>query len=526
MKTALSFLLFFVANSLLSQNSNISEGDVFDGEPYVAIHPDNPQHIVIAWMGWVNLANKFQIKTRTSFDGGETWTETITLPHTVDGYSSADPCVDFNHRGEVFISYIDFTGLTPPVTGGVYISRSSDRGLSWGDPMEVISTSFDGDKWPIDRPWMVIDKSESEHQGHIYISSFNLNRINPPYNPYLSISTDDGESFTTRLVDDSDWLAGVLNPFPICSPTVNSSGVLFASYPSLVLSQSPFTQSFMAISTDGGISLSHKKIITDDPPSNLQDYPLAKKGALLISNPSDPDHVAFFYLSAHTGDLDVYLTESFDAGDNWTSPYRLNDDPINNDRMQDMIWADFDNDGDLIVSWRDRRNGGDSTYQAATEIWATYRDKDSMIFRSNFPITTQLIEHDIDLEAAGNDFMCIKLQDDLLNAAWGDIRDGELNIWFQRMNTKGVIVSTNQISSEEVPPILIHPNPTPSLMHIVGEQISEIYVYDLNGKEVLKQKDIIPSSNHTLELSKFPPGTYIIKFITDTGDYIDKIIKL
>jgi hypothetical protein len=55
---------------LLAQNTNISNGFVFDGEPYLAINPNNPQHMVVAWMGF-KMSNQIVIKTKVSFNGGQ-----------------------------------------------------------------------------------------------------------------------------------------------------------------------------------------------------------------------------------------------------------------------------------------------------------------------------------------------------------------------------------------------------------------------------------------------------------------------
>ena len=285
---------------------------------------------------------------------------------------------------------------------------------------------------------------------------------------------------------------------------------MYLAYPSYVITQSLYTQSFLGISDDGGNSISHKLIVTNNPPTKLEDYPLAKKGTPLIGDPSDSLHLAFVFLSAETGDLDVYLTETFDAGTVWSNPQRINDDPIMNNRMQDLVWADFDNDGDLVVSWRDRRNGSDSTYQTNTEIWAAFRYKDSLNFEPNFQITNQSIMHDTDLEESGNDFMCIKLQDDILNATWGDPRDGEINIWFQRMNTKGTVLSTSLISSEEGPSIRIYPNPTHSELQIEGELIESIDIYDINGKLVINEKGLNRMFIN-LKVNHLTNGSYVVK---------------
>lgn len=520
----ISFLLL-ISVAAFGQNQNLSNGNVFDGEPYLAIDPNNDQHIVVAWMGWINFSNQIKIKVKTSFDGGLTWSAASELPHIVNGYSSADPSVAFNHAGDVFVCYVDFTGTTPPVTGGVYLCKSTDGGLTWNAPTEVINTSYDGTKWPIDRPWLVIDNSSGPYQGNIYVTTMNLNRTNAPFNPYLSVSNDGGNTFLTSYLDTAGWLAGSINPLPMCSPTISSTGDFYGAYPSYVLSQSLFTQVFLANSVDGGSSFTHSKVRTANPPTNIGDYPLAKKGPLLISNPSDSSHLAYVFLSAVNGDLDVFLTESFDFGSNWSSPIRINDDPIGNNKMQDLLWADFDTDGDLIISWRDRRNGMDSTYQTQSEIWASFRKKDSLQFAPNFQVTNQIVAYDSVLENAGNDFMSIKMQDDTLSATWGDTRDGKLNIWFQRMTTIGTVLSVQQISSEHIPSVFLYPNPTTSLLFIESKNLKGFSVYDVEGREIISQKNNTSENKVEVNMETYPMGTYFINVETTKGTFTNKVIK-
>lgn len=518
-------LLLLLCSIAFTQNQNISNGNVFDGEPYLAINPNNDQHIVIAWMGWINLSNRFKIKVKSSFDGGLTWSNAAELPHTVSGYSSADPSIAFDQNGDVFVCYIDFTGTTPPSTGGVYICKSVDGGLTWNAPSEVINTSFDGSKWPIDRPWLVIDTSSGPYQGNMYVTTMNLNRTNAPFNPYISISNDGGNTFTSSYLDTTDWLAGSINPLPVTSPTISSSGVFYGAYPSYVLTQNLYTQAFLAQSMNGGVGFTHSTILTANPPLNTGNYPSAKKAPLLISNPSDSEHLVYIYLSAENGDLDVFIIETFNAGVSWSSPIRINDDPLGNNRLQDLLWADFDTDGDLIVSWRDRRNGTDSTYQTQSEIWASFRGKDSIQFEPNFQITSQTVAYDSVLENAGNDFMCIKIQNDTLSATWGDTRDGELNIWFQRMTSNGTVLSIQQISSEDIPSVFVYPNPTASLLFVESEHIKEISVHDLNGKEMISILNVTGKDKITINMENYPSGTFLIDIKTSEGAFSKKIIK-
>lgn len=510
----------------MGQNQNVSSGNVFDGEPYIAIDPQNPQHLVVGWMGWVNLVNQFKIKIKTSFDGGKTWSAVAELPHTVVGYSSADPCLAFDDQGKVYCTYIDFTGTAPPVTGGVYLCQSSDGGLTWSNPTEVISSAFDGNQWPIDRPWMVIDRSSAATQGNIYVTSFNLNRNSPPYRPYLSISTDAGTTFSTRYVDTTGSLAGTINQLPVCSPAVAADGTFFGAYPSYVISQSLFAKVLLAYSEDGGRSMQHRSLATLTSTTPLTNYPDAKKAGLLICDPSDADHLAIVGVRTTHGELDVFFSESFDRGGQWTPELKINDDPVGNDRLQDMIWADFDEDGDLIVSWRDRRNGSDGSYQNPSEIYAAFRKKDAAQFSPNFSITSQSVAYDSVLTRAGNDFMCIKLRDDTLSAVWGDTRDGKLNIWFQRMGTDGTVLSNQLLSSTTKPLVTMYPNPSIDRLFLEAQGLEKIALYDLDGSSLFTQNNEPNSNTMVINMSKLRSGTYVLKVYVDGEVFTEKVSKV
>jgi len=96
------FLFFFFtavfSNSLYAQNINISNGAAFEGEPFIAMNPNNNQHLVVAWMGF-KLGQEIIIKTRTTFDGGQSWSNTSEMSHLQAGYGSADPSLKIVNQG-------------------------------------------------------------------------------------------------------------------------------------------------------------------------------------------------------------------------------------------------------------------------------------------------------------------------------------------------------------------------------------------------------------------------------------------
>ena len=515
-------LLFYSLFSF-GQNQNISQGIVFDGEPYISINPENSQHMVVAWISWT-LTSRFVIKTKTTFDGGETWSNGVNLAHAVTGFTSADPSIEFDHNGHVFVSYVDYSGYdVDPFAGGVFVSKSADGGLSWDGPVEVININSDPGKRAIDRPWISIDRSGGVNNGTIYVTTMNAKESTIGYNPYLTVSTDGGNSFEPwRYLDTAGWFAGniILQPMP--TPTINSLGVFHAIYPSYVPAQNLLPQFIIASSDDGGNSLNYHTVLTAN--EAITDT-LAKKGYLIRSDPADAEHFAFIYLDISNGDMDVYFTESYDSGESWSNGIRINDDPIANNRMQDLLWADFDYDGDLVVSWRDRRNGTDSTYTTDSEIWATVRTKDSDNFSSNFKITDNVVPYDTILAYSGNDFMCIKLVDDTLNAVWGDTRNGKLNIWYQRTSIDGVVQSIQLISSEDLPIISVFPNPVKTELTIEGIHIKQVIINDQNGSMISIYRNINGSENWKIDLSFLPKGIYFLQISTSEGMVTKKIIK-
>ncbi|MCB0400691.1 MAG: T9SS type A sorting domain-containing protein [Flavobacteriales bacterium] len=520
----LLFISLFFPFFALAQNTNLSNGLVFDGEPYIAVNPSNPKHLVVAWIGF-KLGNKTVIKTRVSTDAGNTWSTTTNIPHVVSTYQSADPSLAFDNNGNVFLCYIDYS--LSPIAGAVYVAKSSDGGLSWGTPVEVINAFADGTQYPLDRPWMAIDNSGGIYDGNIYVTTMNpkvLGPIAPPYNPYFIKSVNGGTSFEPwRYLDTANYLAGSFIPQPMPTPCVSADGTFHAVYPSYVVSQSLFAQMFVASSTSAGSTFTYNTVAQTATTNNDT---LPKKGYLLISNPADANHLLFAYPNFDNGDIDVYIIESLNAGASWGTPVRVNDDPIANNRMQDLIWADFDYDGDLIVTWRDRRNAPDSTYKTPSEIWGAIRWKDSTSFSANFPITDSLISYNTVLENSGNDFMCVQLVNDTAYTVWGDTRNNFLNIWFQRLDLVSGSSSVLDLAND-VMPFTLSPNPATNqvLIDLGANPLNEessVSLMDGRGQLV---KQIRPKQTITqLDVTGLAGGIYFVRFTSPAGSSIKKLI--
>lgn len=526
MKNNIFFLLFIVtAFSAQSQEDiNLSNGNFFEGEPYIKANPDDSNHLVVAWMGFINAAENLKINVRTSFDAGESWSTITTLDHAVEDYTSADPSIAFLPNGDVVVAYIDWTGddIDEPA-GGIQISTSTDGGLTFNAPNEVLNIAVLPAQRVIDRPWITIDRSNTNTSGNIYITSMNARESEPEFHPYISTSTDGGQNFTFKFLDDENWLSGALIGSPMPTPTTQSDGMLYAIYPSFVFSQNPLAQYILASSADGGDTFNYQTVFSsNDAIGNVE--PLSKKGYLLREDPSNVSHLAFFFLANTNDDLDIYFLETFNAGANWSAPLRINDDPVANGKLQDLVWADFNTQGDLIVTWRDRRNAPDSGFETDSEIWAAYRPEGATTFETNFQITDETVAYNDVLSLAGNDFMSVQLVGDVVHTTWGDTRTGNLNIWYQRSETDGTILSINDLSLE-VMPFIVFPNPALNSITIKANDWTSLKILTIEGKQLSIISNKENTSEQIINIAFLSQGTYIFEVNTPNGIYTQKVIK-
>lgn len=511
----LLFLIVF-AGQLNAQNQNISNQLIFEGEPYLAINPSNSQNIVVAWMGYVFAnAPRLSIKVRSTFNGGQSWSPIVVMPHIASTYTSADPSLAFDHNGNLFLSYIDHRET--PDSGGVYVFKSTNGGLNWGAPVQAIDMYADNDKKPIDRPFLVINEAGDK----LFMTSKPPSWVAAPNRPYFVSSTDFGATWNPwRYVDTTNYLVGSLIAAPFAPPACVGNN-FSCVYPSYVTSQNILPQYILANSTDNGNHFSYKTVYAAATTSAQNDS--AKMSYRLVQNPINLNHKAFIFPFSQTSDIDIFFTETFNDGNTWSTPIRINDDALGNGKLQDLIWADFDNDGDLAISWRDRRNAPGIGYNKASEFYAAFRDKDSANFAANFKLSDSLVNFHNILVGNGNDFMGMELENDTISAVWGNTRDGSLDIWFSRIAARtGNINQVNLIESESKA-LSVYPSPTTGIFTIKFEgnnEIQKIEIQSINGKTVFSSKN--PSK--MIDISKEKAGIYYL-FVTSQGKIYRKSIQ-
>ena len=514
---SLLFSHFFAFAQTSTANVNLSQSTVFDAEPYIAINPVNKQNIVVAWIGF-SLKYGTSIKTRCSFDGGKSWSAVNTLPHYGKTWHSADPSMAFFDDRHLYVSYIDYR--ENPDSGGVYVALSSDGGKNWS-PLAQVWDARESAKLPFDRPWLVAGPGMGSSPA-LYMTTKPAPWIPAPNRPYFKYSTDGGKNWSPyRFLDSANWLVGKFIQAPMAAPTIMASGHFAAVYPSYVATQNIKPQIVFVKKNKSKLDFSYNKVFDDG--ASVTDT-LYKLGYRLIANPKDSNRLNIFFIDQRKGDADVYTISSHDGGKTWGNEVRVNDDATANGKGQDLVWADYDDKGRIVIAWRDRRNAPGVGYEQPSEIYGTYSLDSGKSFKKNFRISDTTVAYDKVLAANGNDFLCTAAVNDTMRTVWGDVRSGKLNVYYATTSIMSGSSSIQRITQEELQGLHLWPNPAKGMINLSfyndESQQCRIEIMDINGKVLKNYPSRIVTSGIqqlSIDLGGLAKGQYICRVIGKEG---------
>jgi Secretion system C-terminal sorting domain len=509
----------FLISLMIGQtaNINISQTNLFEGEPYLAVNPTNHQNIVIAWMALdASTGFKMAIKSKISIDGGNVWGNTFIQPHLAATYHSADVSMQFRNDGKLFLSYIDYR--ENPDSGGVYISNSTNGGVSWNVPSQVFSIFDDSPKKPIDRPWLSIDNSLQNSNGTLYITTKPPSTVVMPNRAYLKKSSNQGLAWSNfRYVDTTGYLIGNFIAEPMAVPATTADGALCVAYPSYVALQSVFPKMLLAKSYNQGQSFQYYDMIVNTTPLVASDSSY-KRGYHLATNPQNANQMAFVFLDPSNGDPDVKICSSNDGGHTWSAPIRVNDDAIGNGIGQDLPWISYGNNK-LVATWRDRRNGIGIGFAQNTDVYYAVSINNGLSFSANQKLNDLTATYNNILLQNGNDFMSCELVADTLYAAWGDTRTGNLNIFFAKSNINNATTQIIKSIADET--INIYPNPANEKLFVRAntKQITMLEIFDTNAKLLITEKISNTDNIFEIGINQLPNGIYFLKIRNERNEY-------
>jgi len=288
-------------------------------------------------------------------NGGNNWTGNHTLPGLAT--NSGDPSEVINSSGYFFMNSIGAASAANTTT------RSTDNGITWGAYVTTYTTTYIADKNHI----YIDDKVGSPYYDYLYVgfSDFGVSSSAPPIR--FCRSTNGGTSYTNAIV------TGPVSGYFSQGVNINTgpTGQVYMVYCTGQTS-SPYTGRYVGfgISTNGGANWTQneQKIAINGIRGTLKtssircnDFPW------MAVDKTGGAYNGYIYVTwngknlAPAGtDPDICFSRSTDGGNTFSTPIRINDDPMNNGRDQWMPSICVDSYGGVNIVFCDSRNGANN----------------------------------------------------------------------------------------------------------------------------------------------------------------------
>jgi hypothetical protein len=496
-------------------------------EPVITVHPSNPL-ILFTSAVTINVGSGFFSEgVYVSTDGGNTWAGSDTCKGQLIVNHGGDPGVVITESGRFVLSHIGFVFL------GMYTHYSDDLGETWSNSATVTDHQIS------DKGTIRLDYSnESNYNGRIYLAWVDL-ELNPSA-VRTAYSTDDGISWSAPQT---------INPNPPLrtaggSITTSREGTVYTTW-SGITSSDPFFEDYagFSISTDGGVSWSTQQNIFD---MNGISGTFPSKGnikvnglPLIVVDNSGGIRDGWIYiltteknLPPAGSDPDIILHKSTDGGQTWSSGIRVNQDALNNGKIQYFPSIQIDDLGGVNILFYDDRN----TTSDSTDVFIA-RSMDGGNTWKEFSLAGSRFEPKPIVGGSSlyqGDHIDLLAVDDKLYAVWMADYSGIYQIWLAIIDRNLLPVETQ----EELPVSKIalyqnFPNPfnpsTKIRYALSNQQHVSLKIYDMLGNDIKTLvNEFKPAGEYEVgfDAGNLPSGVYFYKLVAGKYVAVKKLLLL
>ncbi len=316
-------------------NVNISNNPEPQNEPSVMISRKDPNRVVAAWRDFRTGVNPplRRIGYSYSTDSGETWSVSQLLPQIIPNVPlSSDPVVGVDTAGNFYIYTVSLNELTG--VGELWVFKSFDQGVSFNDVYEIAAgPGFE------DKEWAAADLNPSSpFVNNLYLS---WTRFDSSTEILLTRSTDAGVNWNSPVLV-SDVTGGVQGSFPAAAP----NGDLYVVWRGF----SGGSRILFDKSTDGGLSFNSDVLVSNAPGAWFPTMAVDHSGG------ATDGYIYVVWNDERNGDDDVFMSFSSNGGSSWSSPLRINNDPVGNGKLQYWPSIAIGQNGDIAILFYDTRN--------------------------------------------------------------------------------------------------------------------------------------------------------------------------
>ncbi len=418
-------------------------------EPMLAEDPHNALHLVGGSKFFTDPAHyRFQIGYYVSFDGGCTWSDGGVLPGFAKNETTSDVSFAFGTHNQVYVAVLN-EGTRGE--SGISVSTSTDGGKTFGLPVSV----FDDKTGRVfsDKPWIGVDQARGRYSGSIYVVwSYDHNGDcgagnNCSEELAFSRSSDGGKTFSpVRLIEgNAPFCTNTATGRPAHStkcdaaqgaiPTVEPGGTLVVSFPYIDLMSRPIpTRLLVTTSPDAGNTWTTPVLV-----ATIHDiaghFPPEKYRVLsLPAFAGDPKTGQLYLTWSDKGkkDADILLTTSKNHGQTWSSPVRVNDDPLQDGANQFQPQMAVAPNGVVSIAFFDTRL---DPQHRLIDVFLAQSIDGGASFLKNVRVTTRSWDPAVDAPIDGygqqfiGDYQGLAADDHFVHPFWNDTRTGRQEIF-------------------------------------------------------------------------------------------------
>jgi hypothetical protein len=439
-------------------------------EEQVVVNPSDPDNLVAVWRDF-RLGYR-RVGVGYSFDAGITWHDSLLEEPTYPRHS--DPGITSDAYGNFYTVILSYTGSTAE-PNGLFVFKSEDGGVTWGDPVPVI----DGVAGVFeDKELIGCDRTGGAFDGNLYVT---WARFGQGTDIMCSRSTDGGASFDAPILLSDK--SGVQWPVPVVGP----DGTLYIGWAQYQPSRIMIDRSYDGGETFGGdITLADTYTAQTELNGGISVFSFPAMDCDITGGEHDGRLYAA-YMDLGGDDYDILFSYSDDRGDSWSPSARINDDTYGNGCDQFHPWTCVSPDGVVTVVFYDRRNDPSNMLM---DLYMAQSFDGGLTFEPNVRVSTVSSDPTAGSARAGllGEYIGLAASSaGRVHPVWTDTREGNQDVYTSVFDTTFVGVAGDLGGSGVV---MAPPRPNPSADSVTlaftapGRSGVAIRIFDVNGRLV------------------------------------------
>ncbi|MEP6955200.1 MAG: sialidase family protein [Chthoniobacterales bacterium] len=327
-------------------------------EPHIARALSDPDFLLATFQeGRLATGGAVDCGFSVTHDGGLTWTRALipNLTHASGGpYDrTTDPVAAIALNGTAYLNTLGLSNTAQ--IGTLLVSRSTDGGNTFAPP--VIAYNDPSGTVFVDKNWLTVNTFAATPTNGRLVATFTLfSNTGGLSHPIMRVFSDNGGSTWSSPA----FVHAASTQAQGSQPTFLRDGRLAIPYWNFNGTDN-FADDFLelVVSDDGGNTFGAPKFIT---PVQIYDQPSIRDGAFLPAAATDRNTGALFvtYQAVHNGAPRIMFTKSANAGDTWTTPIPISNNPAGSGVFNPAIASSPDGQT-LTVAFYDLRNHPGST---------------------------------------------------------------------------------------------------------------------------------------------------------------------